>query len=169
MPSSVDEPMSMEWAASSRNRSGEPAVAIQSGRRLPMSLLGTLIRDSPQSFLAERGSWRRSSAEPRCPYWLGADATIPGGHVPIAVASGLAFLISEFADFSVYAPLRERTITGAVAASQVVGGAVDSVVFLWLAAGSLAAFPGQFVAKTYMVLPALLGLAAWRARRVAYA
>lgn len=101
-------------------------------------------------------------------WWLGADATIPGGHVPIAVASGLAFLTSEFADYSVYAPLRDRTIAGAVAASQVVGAAVDSALFLYLAFGALAFFAGQFTAKAYMTVPALLALGAWRAR-TAYA
>jgi hypothetical protein len=89
---------------------------------------------------------------------LGADATIPGGYVPIAVASAAAFLISELADFSVYTPLRERTLAGAVGASQVVGATVDSLLFLWLAFGSVALFWGQFVGKTLMVLPVVLVL-----------
>ncbi len=86
-------------------------------------------------------------------YLLGASAHIPGGHVSIAVASGCAFLTSEFADFSVYAPLRERTLSAAVGLSQVAGAAVDSALFLWLAFGSLALFWGQFWGKTLMVLP----------------
>lgn len=102
-------------------------------------------------------------------YWLGAGDQIPGGHVSLAVASALAFGLSEFADFAVYTPLRERTVAGAVGASQVVGAAVDSALFLYLAFGSLAFFWGQFVAKSYMVLPALLLLAVWRSRRPAYA
>ena len=98
-------------------------------------------------------------------WWVSDSATIPGGLVPIALASGCAFLLSEFADFSVYAPLRDRTIAGAVGLSQVVGAVVDSALFLWLAFGSLAFFWGQFVGKIYMVLPVLLALVAWRGLR----
>lgn len=97
-------------------------------------------------------------------YLLGADAHIPGGHVSIAVASGCAFLLSELADFSVYTPIRERTVAGAVGVSQVVGAAVDSALFLWLAFGSLTLFWGQFWGKTLMVLP-VVAVLAWRGRR----
>lgn len=95
-------------------------------------------------------------------YWLGASTTIPGGHVSIAVASACAFLFSELADWSVYTPLRQRTITGGITAAQVVGATVDSLLFLWLAFGSVALFWGQFVGKMIMVLPALILVAAWR-------
>jgi uncharacterized PurR-regulated membrane protein YhhQ (DUF165 family) len=95
---------------------------------------------------------------------LGADASIPGGHVSIAVASGCAFLLSETADFAVYDPLRERSRTAGVGASQLVGAAVDSALFLWLAFGSVALFAGQFVGKTLLVAPALLLLFAMHAR-----
>ena len=101
-------------------------------------------------------------------YWLGANVELPGGHVPIAVASAIAFLASEFADCSVYAPLRERALTAAVGVSQVVGAAVDSALFLWLAFGSLALFAGQFVGKTLMVLPVLAVMVAWKVTRGAY-
>jgi uncharacterized PurR-regulated membrane protein YhhQ (DUF165 family) len=96
-------------------------------------------------------------------WWLGADATLPGGHISIAVASGVAFLLSELADFSVYTPLRERTVAGGIVASNVVGAIVDSALFLWLAFGSLEFFAGQLVGKTVMTLPALAMLAGWRA------
>lgn len=97
--------------------------------------------------------------------WLGASAEVPGGYVSIAVASACAFLLAELADFSVYTPLRERTVAGAVGVSQLVGAAVDSALFLWLAFGSLAFFWGQFVAKSYMTVPVLLAIVGWRARR----
>lgn len=99
-------------------------------------------------------------------YWLGASALIPGGHVTIAVASACAFLFSEFADFSVYTPLRERTIIGGITLAQVAGATVDSMLFLWLAFGSVALFWGQFVGKTIMVLPAAVLVAAYRSRWV---
>lgn len=95
-------------------------------------------------------------------YWLGASALIPGGHVQIAVASACAFLFSEFADFAVYTPLRGKTIAGALTAAQIVGATVDSLLFLWLAFGSVALFWGQFAGKTAMVLPALVLVAVAR-------
>jgi hypothetical protein len=88
-------------------------------------------------------------------WFIGGDATIPGGHVSIAVASGLAFAFSEFADLAVYEPLREKAWPAAVACSNVVGAAVDSALFLWLAFGSLDHMAGQVVAKTYMIVLAL--------------
>jgi uncharacterized PurR-regulated membrane protein YhhQ (DUF165 family) len=87
----------------------------------------------------------------------------------LALAAGAAFLASELADLAAYAPLRRRRWLTAVAASNVVGLAVDSALFLWLAFGSLAFFWGQVVGKTWMTLAALLVLAAIRARRTAVA
>ncbi len=94
--------------------------------------------------------------------WLGASATIPGGHVQIAVASACAFLFSELADWSTYTPLRRRTLLGGITVAQVVGATVDSALFLWLAFGSLSLFWGQFVGKTLMVLPAAILISAYR-------
>jgi hypothetical protein len=70
----------------------------------------------------------------------------------LVVASGLAFLISEFADFAVYTPLQQRRLVLAVVASSCLGLVVDSVVFLWLAFGSLVFLPGQVVGKLWAVL-----------------
>lgn len=69
-----------------------------------------------------------------------------------AVASAVAFLVSEYADLAVYAPLRERQLVIAVVLSGAVGACIDSAVFLWLAFGSLEFWPGQVVAKFYMVV-----------------
>lgn len=105
-------------------------------------------------------------------YWVSNTVTIPGGHVNLALASGLAFLLSETADLSVYEPLRKRGWLPAVAASNVVGLAVDSALFLWLAFGSLAFFWGQVVGKAWMTVLAIIVLAALRKipmRRVALA
>lgn len=75
-----------------------------------------------------------------------------------ALASGAAFLLSESMDFAVYAPLRKRNFLGAVAASNVVGLTLDSVVFLWLAFGSLQYLSGQIVGKAWMTLLAVVVL-----------
>jgi hypothetical protein len=69
-----------------------------------------------------------------------------------AMASGVAFLVSELLDFAVYTPLRRRNWIGAVVASNVVGLVADSIVFLTLAFGSLQYLPGQVVGKMWMTL-----------------
>jgi uncharacterized PurR-regulated membrane protein YhhQ (DUF165 family) len=81
----------------------------------------------------------------------------------LALASGLAFLFSELADFAVYTPLREKHWLGAVAASNVVGLTIDSALFLWLAFGALDFLPGQIVGKLWMTLLAIAAL--WVGRR----
>ena len=70
----------------------------------------------------------------------------------LVLASALAFLLSEFADMAVYTPLARRRLVAAVVASSAVGLVVDSVVFLWLAFGSLEFLAGQVAGKTWMVL-----------------
>ena len=90
------------------------------------------------------------------------NATIPGGVTSIAVASAAAFLLSETFDFAVYTPLRERHWIGAVVASNVVGLIADSVLFLWLAFGSLEFLWGQIVGKGWMTVAAVIVLTFWR-------
>jgi queuosine precursor transporter len=83
----------------------------------------------------------------------------------LAAASGLAFLVSELADFAVYTPLRRRGWAAAMVASNVVGAVVDSALFLWLAFGSLDFLAGQVVGKLEMTLVAVALIAAWRRAR----
>lgn len=70
----------------------------------------------------------------------------------LAVASAVAFLASELADFGVYTPLQRRRLVLAVLASATLGLFVDSVVFLWLAFGSLEFLLGQVVGKLWAVV-----------------
>lgn len=81
-----------------------------------------------------------------------------------AVASGLAFLASELADFAVYTPLRRRHWISAVALSNTVGLVADSLIFLWLAFGSLDFLAGQVIGKAEMTALAVAFL--WIGRRV---
>lgn len=69
----------------------------------------------------------------------------------LVVASAAAFLISEFVDLAVYTPLARRRLIWAVVVSGAVGLTVDSLVFLWLAFGSLQFLGGQIVGKALMV------------------
>jgi len=82
----------------------------------------------------------------------------------LVLASAMAFLLSEFADLAVYTPLARRRLIAAVVASSIVGLVVDSIVFLWLAFGSLEFLLGQIVGKAWMVLAAI-PLVAWLRRR----
>jgi uncharacterized PurR-regulated membrane protein YhhQ (DUF165 family) len=77
---------------------------------------------------------------------------------PLALASGMAFLVSETADLLVYTPLRERHWLWAVALSNTVGLVVDSILFLWLAFGSLAFLAGQVIGKAEMTVLAVVAL-----------
>jgi uncharacterized PurR-regulated membrane protein YhhQ (DUF165 family) len=70
----------------------------------------------------------------------------------LVLASGLAFLFSELADFAVYTPLQKRGLVMAVVASSFVGLIVDSLVFLYLAFGSFDYLFGQVIGKSWMVL-----------------
>ena len=82
----------------------------------------------------------------------------------LVIASAAAFLLSEFADLAVYTPLVRRGLIVAVVASSVVGLVVDSIVFLWLAFGSLDFLLGQIVGKAWMVLLSI-PFVAWLRRR----
>jgi queuosine precursor transporter len=83
----------------------------------------------------------------------------------LAVASGLAFLVSELVDFGVFTPVRRRSLAGAVLLSSVVSAPVDTVLFLWLAGFNLTwqAVLGQFIVKTSIALVVAFWIA-WRRR-----
>jgi uncharacterized PurR-regulated membrane protein YhhQ (DUF165 family) len=83
---------------------------------------------------------------------LGTALSVAVAPAALVVASGAAFSLSELADFAVYTPLQRRRLVTAVIASSVAGLVIDSVVFLWLAFGSLAFLPGQIVGKLWAVL-----------------
>ena len=95
-----------------------------------------------------------------------AGAALSAGLAPpsLVIASATAFLLSEFADFAVYTPLARRRLVAAVVASSVAGLIVDSIVFLWLAFGSLDFLFGQVLGKLWMVLLAF-PFVAWMRRR----
>jgi queuosine precursor transporter len=70
----------------------------------------------------------------------------------LVIASATAFLLSETVDFAVYTPLARKYFVAAVAASGFFGLVVDSVVFLWLAFGSLEFLGGQIAGKAWMIV-----------------
>ncbi len=70
----------------------------------------------------------------------------------VALASLVAFVVSETIEAAVFTPMRRRSLTAGVLASGLVGNAIDSALFLWLAFGSEAFFAGNFVGKAEMIL-----------------
>lgn len=84
----------------------------------------------------------------------------------IAKASVCAFVIAELADLCVYRPLRRRNWNAAVWLSGLVGAIADSLVFLWIAFGSVAvtsdAVAGQVLGKMWAVGAVWLLIKWWR-------
>jgi uncharacterized PurR-regulated membrane protein YhhQ (DUF165 family) len=70
----------------------------------------------------------------------------------VAIASLVAFTVSETLEALVFTPLRRRNLTLGVAISATAGNAVDSFLFLAIAFGSQAFFLGQFIGKSEMIL-----------------
>jgi uncharacterized PurR-regulated membrane protein YhhQ (DUF165 family) len=69
----------------------------------------------------------------------------------IAVASVVAFTVSETVEAVVFTPIRKRNLSAGVALSGTIGNAIDSYLFLTIAFGSAAFFWGQFWGKSEMI------------------
>lgn len=69
----------------------------------------------------------------------------------LATASGIAFLFSEAVDFTAYTPLARKRFYTALIVSCAAGAIADSIIFLWLAFGSLDHLVGQIIGKFYAV------------------
>ena len=86
---------------------------------------------------------------------LGTAVSVLVADRDLVLASGIAFLLSELADFAVYTPLQRRGLILAVTASAGVGLVVDSALFLALAFDSMEFLAGQIVGKVWAVLISL--------------
>lgn len=149
-------------------------IGVGFGLAAPAGVLAAGLAFTFRDLTHEAYGWRGAVVAIVAGAWLSwtlsAGVTLDGGLVSLALASGLAFLLSELADLGVYAPLRRRHWLGAVLASNVVGLLVDSGLFLLLAFGSLDLLAGQVVGKLYMTALAVVLLGAWRYRgRLAWA
>lgn len=86
----------------------------------------------------------------------------------LAIASGVAFGVSEVADMTVYTPLRKRGWAQAVIPASLVGALIDTFLFLRLAhfPVTVAGVLGQLVGKTWAVwLPVAVVIAVTGVRR----
>jgi len=95
---------------------------------------------------------------------VGAILSVAVAPPALALASGAAFLLSELADFAVYTPLQRRRLMLAVLLSGIAGAVVDSILFLYLAFGSLDYLLGQVIGKLYASVLFAAWLY-WRRRR----
>lgn len=83
----------------------------------------------------------------------------------IALASGVAFLLSELVDLAIYTPLRKRGYLRAAITSNVAGAFVDTIAFLWIAGFPIwSSAPGQMVGKIAATGAAVLAVLAIRVR-----
>lgn len=80
---------------------------------------------------------------------VGAALSLALSSPALAMASAVAFLLSELADWAVYDRLRQRGMAMAVVASGAVGAVADSLLFSWLAFGAVKWAPGLVLAKIY--------------------
>lgn len=102
--------------------------------------------------------------------WAGAAILLGGllsaffAPAALVVASVAAFLLSEFVDLAIFTPLQKRGLVRAAFLSSLAGLVIDSLIFLWLAFGSLKYLEGQIMGKAIMVLLAL-PLLAWLRQR----
>lgn len=91
---------------------------------------------------------------------IGIGAAVSAAIAPpaLVLASALAFLLGELADWAVYSRLRTRGFAVALFSAGAVGSAVDSLIFLIIAFGSLDFLAGQIVGKVWASLFAAVAL-----------
>lgn len=106
--------------------------------------LAFVARDAVQDTAGRLGAIAALAAGAALSWWLSTPA--------LAIASAVAFGLSELADMAIYTPLRRRGYARAAIASNLVGAVVDTVVFLWLAGFGLAPLvvAGQLVGKAWV-------------------
>ena len=122
------------------------------------------FRNVTQQTLGRRWGFAAIGVGALLSYAITDKVTIPGGVVPLAVASGLTFALSETADALVWTRMRERGLwTSAMLLGDAAGQVIDSIIFLALAFGSLELLLGQIIGKWWTLLPAALLMWSWRA------
>lgn len=82
----------------------------------------------------------------------------------VAIASGLAFLVSETIDMGIYTVLEHRK-TAAILVSGVVASLLDSLTFLLVAFGTVETWDTQFAGKAITAILCAAGYKAWRSVR----
>lgn len=132
---------------------GPCLISVGFGLMAPSGVIMIGIALVLRDWLHEVAGWKASFCAVLCGGALSLFIAPPA----IAIASAVAFTLSETADLAVYSPLRRRGLSLAVMASGVVGALVDSALFLYLAFGSIEFVSGLVLAKIY----ASVAVASW--------
>ncbi|MDP9953107.1 MULTISPECIES: VUT family protein [Streptomyces] len=137
------------------------AVPVGFGEAAPAGVymvgLALVLRDLARETAGRAAVWAAIGVGAVLSWWLADPA--------LAVASTAAFVVAESMDFAVYEPLRQRGLLVAMVASNVVGMAADSLIFLHLAFGNFDYLAGQLLGKAWMTLAAVAVLSTIRAAR----
>lgn len=115
--------------------------------------LALALRDAVHEWCGVRWVWAAIAAGTALSFGL-ADGRI-------ALASGVAFALSEALDLFVYSRLRVKGWRRALLASNAAGAVVDTALFLWLSGFGItaAAMAGQLLVKTVWVATVALLIA----------
>ncbi len=73
----------------------------------------------------------------------------------LAMASSVALFVAGFIDLLIYTVIAKKRFVSAVVFSSFVSATIDSGIFLWLGFHSLELFPGQVLAKVWLILIAI--------------
>lgn len=89
---------------------------------------------------------------------LGAILSFWTASPTLVVASVVAFTVSELLDLLVYSRVAKRSLAWAILLSGLVGAFVDSLLFVWLAFGSVDYVLGQTIGKLWASILAFAAL-----------
>ena len=133
------------WGVTCVPDGGPCLVPVGWGLMAPSGVLVIGVALVLRDFVQEHLGWRSATVA----ILAGGVLSLIFSPPALAIASAAAFVISELANQLVYTPLRKKHRPGAVAVSQVVGAAVDSFLFVFIAFGTFEFGAGQTVAKIY--------------------
>lgn len=124
---------------------GPCLIPVGFGLMAPSGVLLIGLALVARDWLQELTSWKWAAVA----VVLGSLLSLWTSNPFIALASASAFFVAEMFDLAIYTPLRKKGKHLAVLASGVVGAAVDSLLFVYLAFGSFDFSVGTFVGKIY--------------------
>jgi uncharacterized PurR-regulated membrane protein YhhQ (DUF165 family) len=124
---------------------GPCLIPVGFGLMAPSGVLMIGVALVLRDWLHELAGWRWSFLA----VFIGAVLSLLFSPPALAIASATAFLLAETLDLVIYSKLRNRGKPLAVLASQIVGAAMDSILFVLIAFGSLDFSAGTTLAKIY--------------------
>ena len=124
---------------------GPCLIPVGFGLMAPSGVLLIGLALALRDWLPEAAGWRWALVA----VIFGGALSLAVSPAAIAIASAIAFTLSEMADLLVYAKFRAAGRALAVLLSQIVGAAIDSALFVFIAFGSIEFSLGTTIAKIY--------------------